>query len=246
MPFTFCHPAAVLPLTLISRSRISATGLIIGSMSPDFEYFLKMEMDKVHGHSWGGLFYLDLPLTLVLAFVFHLWVRDALILNLPEILKKRLLVFVGLDWIKWVKKRWYVLIYSALIGIFSHIFWDAFTHTDGFFVERLPFLQGWVNVFGVLINKADLLQLVSTLMGGIAILLVLIWPQKQEVSTAVVKRKVIYWFSVFSIMVIILMLRNGQSVGDFVATSISGGLIGLFLTPHLMKWIKLTPNEANT
>lgn len=154
MPFTFCHPAIILPLTKISANRISATGLIIGSMSPDFEYFLKMRMEKIHGHTFEGLFYLDLPLTIVLAFVFHLFVRDALIMNLPELLKKRLLPFVGIDWISWVKKRWYVLVYSALIGIFSHIFWDAFTHTNGYFVSRIPMLQGWVDVFWCFSEKS--------------------------------------------------------------------------------------------
>lgn len=82
MPFTFCHPAIILPLTKISRNRLSATGLIIGSMSPDFEYFIKMRLESVHGHSFSGLFYFNLPLTLLLVFVFHLLVRDALILNL--------------------------------------------------------------------------------------------------------------------------------------------------------------------
>jgi len=36
MPFTFSHPAIVLPLTK-ARLKLSATGLIVGSTIPDFE-----------------------------------------------------------------------------------------------------------------------------------------------------------------------------------------------------------------
>ena len=53
MPFTPAHPAIVLPLI---RSRyFSATGLIIGSLSPDFEYFFKMSVDSIYSHSKGGI-----------------------------------------------------------------------------------------------------------------------------------------------------------------------------------------------
>jgi hypothetical protein len=69
MPFTPAHPAIVLPLI---RSRyFSATGLIIGSLSPDFEYFFKMSVDSIYSHSKVGLFYFDLPVTIVLALLFQ-------------------------------------------------------------------------------------------------------------------------------------------------------------------------------
>ncbi|WP_240482010.1 DUF4184 family protein [Flavobacterium psychrophilum] len=39
MPFTFSHPAIILPLRYLPRQWFSLTGLIIGSLTPDFEYF---------------------------------------------------------------------------------------------------------------------------------------------------------------------------------------------------------------
>jgi hypothetical protein len=42
MPFTFAHPAIVLPLKHLPKRWYSLTGLIIGSMTPDFEYFIRM------------------------------------------------------------------------------------------------------------------------------------------------------------------------------------------------------------
>ena len=43
MPFTFAHPAIVLPFYKKPKF-FSMTTLIIGSMSPDFEYFLRMKI----------------------------------------------------------------------------------------------------------------------------------------------------------------------------------------------------------
>lgn len=235
MPFTFCHPAIILPLAKINRNRISATGLIIGSMSPDFEYFIKMRMEKIHGHSFGGLFYFDLPLTLLLCFLFHLFVRDSLIQHLPQPIRRNFTIYQGLDWISWVKRHWFVLIYSSLIGIFSHIFWDAFTHSNGFFVRNIPLLQGSTVVFDVLIRKADLLQAMSSVFGAIVIVFVLLWPRTAEFEYAQFILKLKYWSGVALITLITLILRNGETLGDFVATSIAGALLGLIITPFFLK-----------
>jgi hypothetical protein len=235
MPFTFCHPAIILPLAKINRNRISATGLILGSMSPDFEYFIKMRMEKIHGHSFWGLFYFDLPLTLLLCFVFHLFVRDSLIQHLPQPIRRNYTIYHGLDWISWVKRRWFVLIYSSLIGIFSHIFWDAFTHSNGFFVRNIPLLQGSTVVFDLLIRKADLLQAMSSVFGAIVIVFILLWPRAAEFECSQFILKLKYWSGVALITLITLILRNGETLGDFIATSIAGTLLGLIITPFLLK-----------
>ena len=41
-----------------------------------------------------------------------------------------------------------VLILSLLIGVWSHLFWDSFTHNDGWFVEHWALLQSPVIVVG--------------------------------------------------------------------------------------------------
>ena len=53
MPFTPAHTALVLPF--IQKRYLSATGLIAGSVAPDFEYFFKMSTNGVHGHTIPGL-----------------------------------------------------------------------------------------------------------------------------------------------------------------------------------------------
>ena len=50
MPFTFAHPAIVLPFYKKPKF-FSMTTLIIGSMSPDFEYFLRVKIKSDMSHT---------------------------------------------------------------------------------------------------------------------------------------------------------------------------------------------------
>ena len=93
MPFTFSHPAIVLPLTYFPKKWFSLTGLVIGSLTPDFEYFLRMRIKSNYSHTIDGLFWFDLPLGLLLAFIFHDIVRNSLFDNLPTFFKSRFSAF---------------------------------------------------------------------------------------------------------------------------------------------------------
>ncbi|MFP5043018.1 DUF4184 family protein, partial [Parasediminibacterium sp. JCM 36343] len=116
MPFTFSHPAIVLPLTKCSRRHMSLTGLIIGSMTPDFEYFFRMKIQSTFSHTIGGLFYFDLPVGILLSFVFHNLIRDSLYDNLPKVFKSRLEVFKSFKWNEYFKQHYFVVIISVLVG----------------------------------------------------------------------------------------------------------------------------------
>lgn len=128
MPFTFSHPAAVLPLSLIPKKWISVTGLVIGSITPDFEYFFRMEQDSIYSHTWAGIFWFDLPLGLFLVYLFNFLVRKELIENLPEFLNRRFSKFsVFRRDLNKLSNLLFMLL-SLLIGIVSHIIWDKLTH----------------------------------------------------------------------------------------------------------------------
>ena len=105
MPLTFCHPAIVLPLKKLKPNWFSMTGLIIGSMSPDLEYFSRMEILATHSHLFWGVLYFDLPIALIYCFVFHLFVRNILINHLPDFFKERFTQFLNFDWINYFKKN---------------------------------------------------------------------------------------------------------------------------------------------
>ncbi len=158
MPFTFSHPALVLPLSFLPRHWFSMTGLIIGSLTPDFEYFLRMKIQSDYSHTLSGLFWFDLPLGILLTFIFHNIVRNSLFDNLPSTLYTRFASFKKFDWNYYFTRNWFVVIISIIIGAASHIFWDSFTHFDGYFVQTIPDLSKSTDIYGIKIQVLKKLQ----------------------------------------------------------------------------------------
>ena len=64
MRLTIAHAAAVLPLRQFGKLRLPLVALMIGSMSPDYAYFLPGDLDRVDTHSFAGLFYFCWPVSL--------------------------------------------------------------------------------------------------------------------------------------------------------------------------------------
>ncbi|MCB9224805.1 MAG: DUF4184 family protein [Crocinitomicaceae bacterium] len=240
MPFTFSHPAIILPLIKFGQKRFSATALVAGSMAPDFEYFINMEMRQVHGHTIPGMFYYDLPITLALCFLFHYFVRDAFIRNFPMPLRKELVNFYGYEWNYRFKKHWAVIFYSALIGVMSHLFWDSFTHANRYFVELIPFLQERSSFMGGQLYNHDIAQILSSIIGGILIL-ISVADLNQLFAWRINLRSTIYWLLVGVIMVFTIFIRDVQNISDIIATSIAGGLLGLMTAPFIIKRLNLEP-----
>lgn len=125
MPLTFSHPAAIVPLRRVTW--LSVTGLAVGSMAPDFEYYLRMRTAYNLGHLPSGWVLVDVPAGLVVAWLFHRWLRDPLIENLPGRLRRRLAPWHGRPWDD-LRARPLAMAASVLVGVLTHIAWDAVTH----------------------------------------------------------------------------------------------------------------------
>ncbi len=238
MPFTFSHPAIVLPLTFLPRQWFSLTGLVIGSLTPDFEYFLRMRIKSNYSHTIDGLFWFDLPLGLLLALIFHNIVRDSLFDNFPSILKSRFLAFRQFDWNDHFKRKWFVVAISILIGAASHIFWDSFTHDHGYFVQTIPALQNSLNFFGGQIPILKILQHSSTFIGGLVIAYAIYKLPSNNIEKEIINLK--YWTILVTLTLIIIAVRllSGlelKQYGNLIVTAISAGLISLILTPWLTR-----------
>ena len=231
MPFTPGHPAIILPFI---RSRyLSATGLIIGSMSPDFEYFFRMSVMGIHGHTKAGLFYFDIPVTIILSILFHLVVKRNFIANLPAFLQGRFQDTLTLDFIKYLKKNWGIFFVSAFIGAASHIFWDSFTHNDRFFVRLfsdiynntyLPFRGANYPLFYVL-------QQISTVVGLSAVALYIVFLKPPSISDLATPR-IGYWLLVLTIAIAVLRIRflihpSDYNLGNVVVSAITGLMAGV-------------------
>lgn len=133
MPFTFAHPAAVLPLRRIG---LPTTALVVGSMAPDLPLFTSWWVGYDVTHSWLGVVTVD-PLASLL--VVALWfgvLRDALVDLSPSAIRSRLAPHVSLG-----VRRWLLVPVAAIVGSVTHVVWDAFTHRGRWGVEALPWLQ---------------------------------------------------------------------------------------------------------
>lgn len=169
MPFTAAHPAAILPL-LRHRRWFSTTGLIVGSISPDFQYFILLPIFPHNSHSLEGLLFFNLPIAFIIATLFHMLVRRPVVAHLPDWLQQRALAVAEFSWPYYIRRRWLVFSVSVIIGAFSHIFWDSFTHYTGYFAQQWPVLTNTVTILGAEVMYCRVIQHTSTLVGGLAIL----------------------------------------------------------------------------
>ena len=231
MPFTGAHPAIVLPFLRLNPKYISATGLVIGSISPDFEYFLKMDVSSRYSHSISGIFYFDIPVTIFLAFIFHSVVKRNLLLNLPAGLQRRFHDLLRSDFTEYFKRHALVFILCAIAGASIHILWDSFTHNDTYFASRLDFINGkFIPFLGARYPMFFVLQQVSTAVGLSAIVIYIIYMKPVEVKTY--RPSWSYWMWIFIIFSITLAVRfminsRDSSLANIVVTSVSGFCIAV-------------------
>lgn len=241
MPFTFSHPAIVLPLTCLPKKYFSLTGLVIGSITPDFEYFLRMQIKSNYSHTIEGLFWFNLPIGLLLAYVFHIVVRDSLIDNLPSSMQSRFSVFKQFDWNRQFKTKWQVILNSILIGAASHLLWDNFTHSGGYFVRKISVLSNAIDIFGSQIPIFRILQHLSTLLGGLIILYVIYKLPAEKNADSTMELK--YWGILTGLTLLIISLRflsglETDQYGNIIVSTISAMLLGLAFTPLILRKIK--------
>ena len=83
-------------------------------MTPDFEYFIRMKNVSRYSHTPIGLFWFDLPLALLLCFIYHLIVRNSLFDNLPAYLKEKLIIYKDFQWLKYFQARWAIVLISGM------------------------------------------------------------------------------------------------------------------------------------
>ncbi|MGF9907320.1 DUF4184 family protein [Brevibacillus porteri] len=248
MPFTFAHPAIVLPLRKCKWFSFSA--LVFGSMAPDFEYFFRMQPFSVYSHTMLGLWLVDLPIAILLAFLYQYVVKKPMLARLPEWIGR------GLDYTDkggrmpaW--RAAIVFMYSALLGSLSHIAWDAFTHDGGRMVDHFLILQQSISIAHYKVPVYKLLQHGSTLFGGLAILYVIArsaHKNRQIVIRQVpVLEKWLFWFEVglFGIVTVFLHAFLVKGISPFVhplqqvVPFLSGSLLGIVVLCFALDRLRL-------
>jgi len=174
VPFTFfAHQVPVLPLKMAAPDRWDGTALVVGSIMPDLWYVTSgwlygpagIEL-WIDGHQLNSLIPFCILPGLVMVGLIRRVVAPVVSAALPKggflrLRDYRLLAFAH--------HRWWVTVYSLAIGWFSHVFLDAFTHNDGYFVENWSALQtSLLTIGGRNVTIYRLLQYGGHVFGSIA------------------------------------------------------------------------------
>jgi hypothetical protein len=164
MPFTLSHPAAVIPVRWAMGRRASLSALVIGSMSPDFAHFLPV-VTGVFTHSLPGILLFDLPAAIAVYFLFHWLIKRPATTLLPERLAACLSAQV-FDSPLIPAIPFLTVVLSLVLGAFTHVAWDAFTHENTVIVQNHSALDGVAfDVRGQPIQIFKLLQYLSSVFG---------------------------------------------------------------------------------
>ena len=227
MPFTLSHPAIILPF--LKSKKWSATALIVGAMSPAFEYFFRMRMQREISHSLLGIFTIDFPLGFIVMFTFHQIIKKPLLENAPVFLQKRLRELKESNWVDYFKNNVVTVLLSFFIGTVSHIFWDSMTHWDGFMVQSFSFFN--VELFSLPFYK--IAQHISSIIGLIWIVFYSSKLPKENAVVNPINRN--YWTVsiLFSLLFIAVRFYFGtelDQIGNAIVSIISPTVLAFTLS----------------
>jgi hypothetical protein len=165
MPFTLAHPAAVLPLRGIAGLRTAP--LIIGAMIPDVPYYVPGAAGHVlnrfpETHSFVGSYTTCLVLGYAV-FVAVFLLRRPLTALLSA--RARGLCLGALAPFSRRPLEWLLAPLAILLGIWTHLMWDSFTHSDGWTVHRVSALSAPVVIGPYAGTVYHVLQYLSSVFG---------------------------------------------------------------------------------
>jgi hypothetical protein len=173
VPVTPAHAAAAWPLSRL-LPRLPLEALILGTMTPDFEYLLRLAPRGSFGHTPLGLLVFCLPIGLMVWTVYQQLVRPASLTLLPAGLR---------DAARPVNAGVLTVAAALLIGAGSHSLWDSFTHGHGWGVRHVPVLATPLHVEGRGVPLFKMLQHASTVLGLVVVTCWAIrWVRRQPAS----------------------------------------------------------------
>jgi hypothetical protein len=247
MPFTFAHPIFALPFKYAKPKYFSVTGLILGSMSPDFEYFIMLQPYQSIGHSVTGLFLQAIPLCVILAVIFHSIVKEIVVLHLPSNYSIDQRVYNTLSKWRLNAKGWIVFILSVIISFLTHVFIDGFTHYNGYFVMRyLPLRE--VMIYDLPLYK--ILQHSFSVFGLLMLTWIIVSSLYRYHETVTIipavstKQKLIFWTSVVVVAVALTSMKllfssSRNIIGILVVSPITGICLGIVLASIIIRGLQI-------
>lgn len=185
-------------------------------MAPDFPYFAYLSDEVRWSHTSRGLFLFCLPAGLAVLWLFHAIVKRPLVSLAPEFIRSRISE-ESLAFRFGPTRRFLLILVSLLIGIFTHVLWDGFTHNHGYFVKHWPLLSTPVLTYRVMPLWRVLQQACSALGVGIVLVVAFWWwyrkPQVSEPIPAEMSSKLrAFIVAIAFLFACVVALRAGSSM----------------------------------
>jgi hypothetical protein len=161
MPFTLAHPAAILPLR--GWRYLRTAPLVLGALVPDLPYYVPSSVKRLlpETHRFEASFTICLLLGyLALAAVYLL--RKPLTALLSA--RARVLCLSALQPFA-QPLAWLFAAPAIVVGVWTHLVWDSFTHMDGWTVHRVAALSAPVTIGPFSGPVCHLLQYLTSVLG---------------------------------------------------------------------------------
>jgi hypothetical protein len=170
MPFTFAHPAAVLPLRRRFK-QLTTVPLVVGSVAPDLPYYVPMRVTRLmwDTHTLVGVFWLDLPIGMAVLLFGFMFRRPLTALLTP---RARALCLQSVQHFRDQPLHWVWAPFAIVVGAWTHLLWDSFTHDNGWLVRRVSALSAPITFAGYTGSLCHVLQYVCSIAG---LLILWIW-----------------------------------------------------------------------
>jgi hypothetical protein len=234
MPFTLAHPAAVLPFgRLLARWHL-LSAVLIGSMVPDFGWFMPWRPARFETHSASALLTFCLPVGLAAYWLFQRVIRRPMLELLPSA-----------AYMRWHAssesadyeslRQWLLAACGVLGGAITHLIWDAFTHEGARGLRLFPWLEpSPVEINGHHLTGPNLLQDANSVIGMIIVVAIALYSLRPGPAANCPPRRLqrterAIWIGVFALTaaavsaLFFVTRRHGQTPG----VPISGAAISI-------------------
>lgn len=179
MPWTPSHAAAILPFRRLCPRYLSFPALVAGAVAPDMAYYVGRFDLSDFAHTLAGSIVVCIPTGLLSLLIFFL-LRRPLWFLLPQPHRSAVEPLVAIrpavD-----GPALLVATVSIVVGAWTHLIWDAFTHNKTWIVDRVDLLrEPWLHIGSIEVYGFTVLQDLSTLVGAVALTMAYLeWLRKQ-------------------------------------------------------------------
>lgn len=178
MPWTPSHAAAILPFRRLCPKYLSFPALVAGAVAPDMAYYVGRSDISEFAHTFAGSIVVCVPTGLLSLLIFFL-VRRPLWFLLPQPHRGAVEPLVAK---RPVMNGPAILAATAsiVIGAWTHVVWDSFTHSSTWIVSRVDLLRESWRLGSIEAYGFTVLQDLSTLVGAAALTMAYLeWLRKQ-------------------------------------------------------------------